>query len=79
MIDEIIQFAFKEDLGDGDHTSLSCVPENAVGKAKLIVKDEGIIAGVELAERIFHHYDASLKVTPFIQDGEKVKTWRYRL
>src|SRR5690554_3222976 len=73
MIDEIIKFAFKEDLGDGDHTSLSCVPENAVGKAELLVKDEGVIAGVELAERIFHYYDSTLKITRFIKDGEKVK------
>lgn len=73
MIDEIIQFAFKEDLGDGDHSSLSCVPENAKGKAKLLVKDEGIIAGIELAERIFHHYDKDLKITTYIKDGEKVE------
>lgn len=73
MIDEIIKFAFKEDLGNGDHTSLSCVPENAIGKAKLLVKDEGVIAGVELAERIFHDYDSTLKITQFIKDGEEVK------
>lgn len=73
MIDEIIKFAFKEDLGDGDHTSLSCVPENAIGKAELLVKDDGVIAGVELAERIFHYYDSTLKITRFIKDGEKVK------
>jgi nicotinate-nucleotide pyrophosphorylase (carboxylating) len=73
MIDEIIKFAFKEDLGNGDHTSLSCVPENAIGKAKLLVKDDGVIAGVELAERIFHHYDPELKITHFIKDGGQVK------
>lgn len=73
MIDEIIKFAFEEDLGNGDHTSLSCVPEHAIGKAKLLVKDDGIIAGVELAERIFHYYDPTLKLTHFINDGEKVK------
>lgn len=73
MIDEIIKFAFKEDLGNGDHTSLSCVPENAVGKAKLLVKDDGVIAGVELAEKIFHYYDPTLKITQYIHDGEKVK------
>src|SRR5690554_6387180 len=73
MIDEIIKFAFKEDLGNGDHTSLSCVPESAVGKAKLLLKDDGVIAGVELAEKIFHHYDPTRKITQYIQDGEKVK------
>jgi nicotinate-nucleotide pyrophosphorylase (carboxylating) len=72
MIDEIIDFAFKEDIGDGDHTSLSCVPENAVGKAKLLVKQEGILAGVELAERIFKRYDEQLKIQVFIKDGTPV-------
>ncbi len=73
MIDDIIDLALKEDIGDGDHSSLACVPSNALGHAKLIVKDEGIIAGIELAERIFKRYDSSLKVTIFIQDGTKVK------
>ena len=73
MIDQIIKNAFAEDIGDGDHSSLSCVPENAVGKAKLIVKDDGIIAGVELAEKIFKSYDPNLKVNVFIKDGEQVK------
>jgi len=74
MIEDIIIKALKEDIGDGDHSSLACVPENAIGKAKLIVKDEGIIAGVELAEKIFNHYDQNLKVTVFIKDGTQVKT-----
>lgn len=73
MIDEIIDLALREDIGDGDHSSLSCVPENAVGHAKLIVKDEGIIAGIELAEKIFLRYDPSLKINTFIMDGTKVK------
>lgn len=73
MIDQIIKNAFAEDIGDGDHSSLSCVPESAVGKAKLIVKDDGIIAGVELAEKIFKSYDPNLKVNVFINDGEQVK------
>ncbi|HLV42675.1 MAG TPA: carboxylating nicotinate-nucleotide diphosphorylase [Brumimicrobium sp.] len=73
MIDEIIKFAFEEDLGTGDHTSLSCVPEDAIGKAKLLVKGEGIIAGIELAERIFHYYDSTLKITHFSKDGDRVK------
>ena len=73
MIDDIIDIALKEDIGDGDHSSLACVPANAVGHAKLIVKDEGIIAGVELAQRIFHRYDPTLKVIIYIQDGTPVK------
>lgn len=72
MINDIIDFAFREDIGDGDHTSLACVPDNATGKAKLIIKQEGILAGVELAERIFHRYDANLKVTTFLKDGQMV-------
>lgn len=73
MIEEIIQNALKEDIGDGDHSTLSCVPENAQGVAKLLVKDTGIIAGVELAQKIFHTFDPDLKVNVFIQDGEHVK------
>jgi nicotinate-nucleotide pyrophosphorylase (carboxylating) len=73
MIEDIIINALKEDIGDGDHSSLACVPEDAIGKAKLIIKDEGIIAGVELAEKIFNHYDPNLKVTVFIKDGTPVK------
>jgi len=73
MIDEIIDRAFVEDIGDGDHSTLSCVPENGIGKAKLLVKGEGIIAGVELAQRIFHRYDPNLKIDVKIQDGERVE------
>tara|TARA_B110000285_G_scaffold95938_1_gene109412 strand:+ start:6792 stop:7628 length:837 start_codon:yes stop_codon:yes gene_type:complete len=73
MIEEIIENALKEDIGDGDHSSLSCVPENAIGTAKLLVKDEGIIAGVELAEKIFKTFDPNLKVNVFVKDGAKVK------
>lgn len=73
MIDSIIELALKEDLGDGDHTSLSCVPENATGHAKLLVKDNGIIAGVALAKRIFSTYDPQLKVDVILMDGTEVK------
>jgi len=73
MIDEIIKNALKEDIGDGDHSTLSCVPVDAQGVAKLLVKDTGIIAGVELAERIFHAFDPELKINVFIKDGEQVK------
>jgi len=69
----IIANAIREDVGDGDHTSLSCIPQNATGKAKLLVKDEGIIAGVEFAKQVFAYVDKDLEVVTFIQDGEKVK------
>ncbi|MCE3295875.1 MAG: nicotinate-nucleotide pyrophosphorylase (carboxylating) [Crocinitomicaceae bacterium] len=73
MYEEIIRLAFSEDIGDGDHSSLACVPENAQAKARLIIKDEGILAGIELAEQIFHHYDPKLEVEIFIRDGAQVK------
>ncbi len=73
MIEEIIENALREDIGPGDYSTLSCVPENAKGTAQLIVKDEGILAGVELAQKIFHHFDPNLKMEIFIQDGTPVK------
>ena len=73
MIEEIIKNALQEDIGDGDHSSLSCVPENAMGVAKLLVKDAGIIAGVELAMKIFKTFDPEIEINVFINDGEKVK------
>jgi len=73
MINEIIDFAFREDIGEGDHSSLACVPIDAVGKAHLLVKEPGIIAGVELAQRIFERYDNQLDVVVYIKDGAKVK------
>lgn len=72
MIDAIIQNALREDIGDGDHSSLACVPENATGKATLFIKDSGILAGVELAQRIFETYDSQLQVEIFIPDGTPV-------
>lgn len=73
MIYEIIDNALREDIGEGDHSTLACVPENAIGKADLIVKDEGILAGVELAQMIFKRFDPTLEVIVFHQDGSKVK------
>ncbi|UAM99527.1 carboxylating nicotinate-nucleotide diphosphorylase [Polaribacter litorisediminis] len=69
----IIKNAIREDVGDGDHTSLSCIPADAKGKAKLLVKDEGIIAGVEFAKQVFSYVDKDLEVETFIKDGTKVK------
>jgi nicotinate-nucleotide pyrophosphorylase (carboxylating) len=69
----IICNAVREDVGDGDYTSLSCIPADAQGKAKLLVKDDGIIAGVAFAKQVFCYVDKGLEVTTFINDGEKVK------
>ncbi|WP_075343597.1 carboxylating nicotinate-nucleotide diphosphorylase [Tenacibaculum agarivorans] len=69
----IIANAIREDVGEGDHTSLSCIPADATGKAKLLVKDEGVIAGVEFAKLVFGYIDEDLKVETVIHDGEKVK------
>ncbi|MDG1913042.1 MAG: carboxylating nicotinate-nucleotide diphosphorylase [Crocinitomix sp.] len=70
---EIVDNALREDLGDGDHTSLSTVPENAQGKARLLVKDDGILAGVELAQTIFHRVDPNLQIEVLIEDGTYVE------
>jgi len=72
-IDQFILNSLNEDVGDGDHTSLATIPAGTKGKAKLLVKDEGILAGVELALEIFHMVDAGLKVTTFLNDGAKIK------
>ncbi|MBI9041421.1 carboxylating nicotinate-nucleotide diphosphorylase [Lutibacter sp.] len=71
-LDLIIANAIREDIGDGDHSSLACIPVNATGKAKLLVKEDGIIAGVEMAKRIFKYVDKDLKVETLINDGAKV-------
>lgn len=72
-IDLFIEAALKEDIGDGDHTSLSTIPVNAKGKARLIVKDEGVLAGIELAQHIFKAVDPELKMDVFMKDGDKIK------
>lgn len=72
-LDLIIHNAFKEDIGEGDHSSMACVPETGTGKARLIIKDTGILAGVELAQRIFHSYDPQLQIQVFITDGTPVQ------
>ncbi|HLP65093.1 carboxylating nicotinate-nucleotide diphosphorylase [Flavobacterium sp.] len=69
----IITNALREDIGDGDHSSLACIPASAQGKAKLLVKDNGIIAGVEFAKMVFQQVDSNLKVETFIEDGSEVK------
>ena len=72
-IDGIIANAIREDVGDGDHSSLACIPVTARGKAKLLVKDEGIIAGVEFAKQVFQYVDPDMMVETFIADGSAVK------
>lgn len=72
-LDIIIVNAVREDVGGGDYSSLACIPEQAKGKAKLLVKEEGIIAGVEFAQRIFKYVDINLKVELLIEDGAEVK------
>ena len=72
LIDELITLALREDIGDGDHTTLSCIPTTLQGKAQLIIKQDGVICCVEIAKRIFELFDPSLKMTIFIQDGTEV-------
>jgi len=73
LIDDLIKLAFAEDIGDGDHTTLCCIPETAIGKSQLIIKENGILAGVKMAKRIFQNYDPDLKINVFINDGAEVK------
>ena len=69
----IIANAVREDVGDGDYSSLACIPSDAVGKAKLLIKDNGVIAGVNFAKQVFHYVDPNLSVETLINDGEQVK------
>jgi nicotinate-nucleotide pyrophosphorylase (carboxylating) len=71
-IDLIIANAIREDVGDGDHSSLSCIPSTAEGKAKLLVKDKGVIAGVEFAKKVFAYVDENMVVETLIEDGSTV-------
>ncbi len=72
LIERLIDLAFAEDIGDGDHTTLSSIPEDAMGKSKLLIKESGVLAGIEIAKKIFHRFDPSMKVEVFINDGEEV-------
>ena len=73
LIDELIELSFAEDIGDGDHTTLSTISAEATGRQQLIVKEEGIIAGIEVAKEVFRRFDPSLKMTQFLHDGDRVK------
>jgi len=72
-IDEIIEKALAEDIGDGDHTSLSTIPKEAMGKAKLLIKEDGILAGIKIAEKVFNKVDKNIVFNALLKDGEKVK------
>lgn len=73
LIDELIRLAFAEDIGEGDHTTLCCIPAEAEGAQKLLVKEAGVLAGVEIARRIFNAFDPALEMEVFIHDGAEVK------
>lgn len=73
LIDDLLTLAFAEDVGDGDATTLSTIPADELGRQKLIVKEEGILAGVEIARMVFEKFDPSLKMTVYINDGAHVK------
>ena len=72
LIDDLLDLAFAEDLGDGDHTTLSTIPENAMGRSRLIIKEDGILAGAKVAEKVLHRVDPSIKMTVMIGDGAEV-------
>lgn len=72
-LNKLIELAVAEDIGDGDHTSLACIPKNTIGKAQLLVKENGILAGMEIAEKVFFSIDSSLKFTPLLKDGTPIK------
>ena len=73
LIDELLTLAFAEDIGDGDHTTLCCIPPENTGKNFLLLKEDGILAGINMAERIFHHFDPQLQMEIFFHDGAEVK------
>lgn len=73
LTDRLIDLSFAEDIGDGDHTTLCCIPADAMGKSRLIIKEDGIIAGVEVAKEVFRRFDSDMEVEVLINDGAKVK------
>ena len=73
LIEDMLNTAFSEDIGDGDHTTLCCIPDTAMGKAKLLVKEDGVLAGVDIALRVFKKFDPELKVDVLMHDGDTIK------
>jgi nicotinate-nucleotide pyrophosphorylase (carboxylating) len=72
MLDQIIKFALKEDIGEADHSTLACVPKDAIGSAQLLVKENGVLAGVEVAKRIYELFDPNLQLTFYKKDGDQI-------
>lgn len=72
-IKDFIKLALQEDVGDGDHTSLSCIPENQMGKAKLLVKQDGILAGLDVAKMVYKEFDSEMEIKSYIEDGSAIK------
>lgn len=72
LIDALLDLAFAEDIGDGDHTSLSTIPADAMGRSKLLIKESGILAGVDIAKKVLHKVDPSIKINVMIEDGAEV-------
>lgn len=73
MLEQDIKHWLAEDIGDGDHTTLCCIPVDAIGRSRLIVKDTGIIAGIEVAKKVFEIFDKELRITQYMHDGDEVK------
>ena len=73
LIEDLLTLSFAEDIGDGDHTTLSTIPADAMGRQHLLIKEEGILAGVDIARKVFAKFDPSLKMTVMIEDGARVK------
>ncbi len=73
LINQLLDLAFAEDIGDGDHTTLSTIPADAMGRSRLIIKEEGVLAGVKEAEKVLHKVDPSIKMNVMIEDGARVK------
>ncbi len=73
LVDALIDLSFAEDIGDGDHTTLCCIPDDAMGKSKLLIKEDGVLAGIEIAKEVFHRFDPEMQVEVFIEDGAEVK------
>ena len=71
--DKLIDLAFSEDIGDGDHTTLCCIPDDEMGKSQLIIKENGILAGIRVAQQVFNRFDPTMKVEVLIEDGTPVK------
>ena len=73
LIEDLLSLAFAEDIGDGDHTTLSTIPEEAIGRSKLLIKEKGVVSGVDYAVKVLHKIDPSVKVEILIKDGTEVE------